>query len=119
MKIAVARMGRDVAQHFGYCDNFNIYQCDNGRIISSEEIYNPGHEPGLLPNFLGNMGVEVVITGGMGQGAVDIFNERNIEVVTGASGTAGTAVVNYLSGHLKSTGSVCHKHEHADECGEH
>ncbi|HPR76564.1 MAG TPA: dinitrogenase iron-molybdenum cofactor, partial [Oscillospiraceae bacterium] len=52
-----------------------------------------------------------------GGGAVEIFNERNIEVIVGAEGSAREAVENYLKGDLKSTGSVCHQHEHADECG--
>jgi predicted Fe-Mo cluster-binding NifX family protein len=82
-------------------------------------VANPGHKPGFLPNFLGDMGVEVIIAGGMGGGAVEIFNERNIEVIVGAQGDARSAVESYLHGELKSTGSICHEHEHAGECGEH
>ena len=53
----------------------------------------------------------------MGGGAVEIFNERNIEVIVGAKGNAKAAVEEYLEGSLKSTGSVCHEHQHHDECG--
>ena len=59
--------------------------------------------------------MNVIISGGMGGGAVDIFNERNVEVVLGASGDAKTAVESYLKGELKTTGSVCREHHH-DEC---
>ena len=55
-------------------------------------------------------------SGGMGGGAVDIFNERGVEVVVGASGMAKAAVEAWLKGELKSTGSVCNHHEHAHEC---
>ena len=65
------------------------------------------------------MGVEVMIAGGMGGGAVDIFNERGVEVVLGAQGDAKSAAEAYLRGELESTGSVCHEHEHAHQCGEH
>ena len=82
-------------------------------------IKNPGHKPGFLPNFLNDMGVNVIISGGMGGGAVEIFNDKGIEVITGASGEAKSAVVEYLKGNLKSTGSICHEHQHHDECGEH
>lgn len=119
MKIAVACMGNEVAGHFGHCENFNIYCAEDGRIVSCESIPNPGHRPGFLPNYLGDLGVEVIISGGMGGGAVEIFNSRNIEVITGASGDAGRCVERYLAGELESTGSVCHKHEHHGECGEH
>ena len=50
---------------------------------------------------------------------MDIFNERNVEVIVGATGDARAAVEAYLKGELKTTGAVCHKHEHADECGHH
>ena len=62
---------------------------------------------------------QVIISGGMGGGAVDIFNERGVEVIVGVQGDATAAVESYLKGELVSTGSVCHEHEHADECGEH
>lgn len=58
------------------------------------------------------MGVNVIISGGMGGGAIDIFNEKGIEVIIGASGNAKVAAEAYLKGLLKSTGSVCHEHQH-------
>ncbi|MEG1870091.1 MAG: NifB/NifX family molybdenum-iron cluster-binding protein [Oscillospiraceae bacterium] len=119
MKIAVATMGSVVAGHFGHCENFYIFETANNVITKSDVVPNPGHKPGFLPNFLADMGVKVIIAGGMGGGAVDIFNERNVEVVVGADGEAKSAVENYLAGNLKSTGAVCHEHNHADECGEH
>ncbi|MDO4544285.1 MAG: NifB/NifX family molybdenum-iron cluster-binding protein [Clostridia bacterium] len=117
MKIAVASDGNAIWGHFGHCENFNIYTVENGKIISSESVPNPGHKPGFLPNFLADMGVNVIIAGGMGGGAVDIFNERNVEVVVGAEGDAKAAAEAYLFGSLKSTGAVCHQHEHEGECG--
>ncbi len=116
MKIAVASEKTIVAGHFGHCENFNIYDTENGKIVKEESIPNPGHKPGFLPNFLNDMGVNVIISGGMGGGAIDIFNEKGIEVIVGATGDSKTAVENYLAGNLKSTGSVCDKHEHHDEC---
>lgn len=119
MKIAVSCNDNQIWAHFGHCKNFIIYETENGKIISEQSVPNPGHKPGFLPNFLADMGVKVMISGGMGGGAVDIFNERDVEVVLGAQGDAKLAVEAYLRGELESTGSVCHKHEHADECGKH
>ncbi len=118
IKIAVASENGMVTEHFGHCEAFIIFDAVNNKIVRSETIANPGHKPGFLPNFLADRGVNVIISGGMGGGAVDIFNERNIEVIVGARGDAKTAVEAYLQGALKSTGSVCHEHEHHDECGE-
>ena len=115
-KIAVACENENVTHHFGHCANFNLYDCDGEKILSSEIVANPGHRPGFLPNFLNDMGVNVIISGGMGGGAVDIFNEKGIEVILGASGDAKTAVLAYLKGELVSSGEVCSNHEHKDEC---
>jgi predicted Fe-Mo cluster-binding NifX family protein len=118
MKIAVASENTMVTEHFGHCINFNIFDAEDNQIVKSESIPNPGHKPGFLPNFLNDKGVNVIISGGMGGGAIDIFNEKGIEVIVGASGLAKEAAEAYLQGKLKSTGSVCHEHQYADEGGE-
>ena len=117
MKIAVASEKEMVTEHFGHCADFSIFEANNNEIVKSELIPNPGHKPGFLPNFLNDMGVNVIISGGMGGGAIEIFNEKGIEVIIGAKGSAEAAVNSYLQGDLKSTGSVCHEHQHHDECG--
>ena len=104
MKIAVSCNGNQIWAHFGHCENFMIYEAENGVITSEQSVPNPGPRPGFLPNFLADMG------------AVDIFNERGVEVVLGAQGDAKTAVESYLRGELHSTGSICHEHAHEHEC---
>lgn len=119
MKIAVAAMGTAVAGHFGHCENFIFFDTQDGKILAEQSVPNPGHRPGFLPNFLADHGAQVVIAGGMGGGAVDIFNERGVQVVVGAQGDARAAAQAFLAGELVSTGSVCHEHQHAGECGNH
>ena len=118
MKIAVSCNGNQIWAHFGHCENFMVYETENGVITSEESVPNPGHRPGFLPNFLADRNAKVIISGGMGGGAVDIFNERGVEVIVGASGDAREAAEAYLKGELVSTGSICHEHQHGDECGE-
>ncbi|HHT67252.1 MAG TPA: dinitrogenase iron-molybdenum cofactor [Erysipelotrichaceae bacterium] len=115
MKIAIACEGKNITEHFGHCSNFLIFDVEDQEIKNEISLPNPGHKPGFLPNFLADKGVNVIISGGMGGGAVSIFNERNVEVILGASGDAKNAVKDYIDGKLKSTGSVCHQHHH-DEC---
>ncbi|MDI9468940.1 MAG: NifB/NifX family molybdenum-iron cluster-binding protein [Bacillota bacterium] len=116
MKIAVASEQGQVAEHFGHCEAFEVFDSANGQITAVETLANPGHRPGFLPNFLADRGVQVIISGGMGRGAIDIFNDRNIEVIVGAGGAARAAAESYLAGSLVSTGSVCHQHR--EDCGE-
>lgn len=119
IKIAVASDGKNVAEHFGHCEAFVVFDVDNGNIVSEERFANPGHKPGFLPNFLNEKGVKVVISGGMGGGAIQIFDEKNIEVITGAVGDISENVLAYAQGKLVSTGSVCNRHAHHGECGGH
>ncbi len=117
MKISVASDGPMVAEHFGHCEGFTVYTVTDKKVEKKEFVQNPGHRPGVLPNLLHELGVDVVIAGGMGQGAVDIFCQHDIRVITGARGKTDDAVTAYLNGTLASSGSVCHEHAHADECG--
>ena len=110
MKIAVAALNGQVAEHFGHCEVFRILDDENGL---AKSIPNPGHKPGFLPNYLGDLGVQVIIAGGMGGGAVEIFCQRNIKVVTGAKGDALKAAQAYSRGELTSSGDVCQDHHHA------
>lgn len=119
MKIAVASEGRNVSEHFGHCEGFELFTVENGKVAGRQYYQNPGHKPGFLPNFLHNLGANTIITGGIGGGAIDIFNEKNIEVISGASGSSEKAVDLYLEGKLKSSGSVCHNHEFEDTCEGH
>jgi len=118
-KIAIAAEGHSVCEHFGHCEGFNIYTTQNGAIVAQDFLANPGHKPGLLPNLLNEQGVHVVIAGGMGAGAIDIFNDKGIDVITGARGMVDQTIATYLDGKLLSTGSVCHDHQHGGDCGEH
>lgn len=119
MKIAVASENNRVSEHFGHCPNFTIYEVEDKKIREKDTIDNPGHKPGFLPKFLGEKGIEVIISGGMGRKAIELFNEEDIEVITGAEGDTDKIVEKYIEGKLESTGSVCDKHEHAGDCGNH
>lgn len=116
LKIAIACEGEVVTEHFGHCLNFNLFETEEQKIVKQTSVANPGHRPGFLPLFLKELGVDVIIAGGMGAGAIDIFNQNGIEVIVGAAGNAEENVKAYLSGNLKTTGSVCHQHMHHGEC---
>lgn len=118
-KIAVASEEDMVTQHFGHCRNFNIFKVDEDKILEVESVDNPGHKRGFLPVFLDELEVDVIVSGGMGKGAIDLFNEKGIDVITGASGKAKETVEAYLAGNLVSDGSICSEHKHHDDCGEH
>jgi predicted Fe-Mo cluster-binding NifX family protein len=119
MKIAIASEAKAVAQHFGHCEGFWIFTVSEGSLEKQEFVANPGHRPGFLPNYLNELGVSVIISGGMGGGAIEIFNERGIRVITGAEGDVDEVIQSFISGNLTSTDSVCQEHQHQGTCGNH
>jgi predicted Fe-Mo cluster-binding NifX family protein len=118
MKIAVASEGKYVSGHFGHCEGFTMYELEEDKALSKEFTPNPGHRPGFLPVFLKELDTNVIIAGGMGETAQQLFNENGIEVVVGAEGFCDDAVQKYTKGELKSTDSVCTKHENEGHCEE-
>ena len=107
--------GETVEEHFGHCKKFAICNVKDNKIVSKEYVDAPKHEPGVLPRFLGQMGATAIITGGMGQMAVKLFKEQNIEVILGATGSIDDNLNEYLNNELESTGSVCN-HTHDENC---
>lgn len=118
MRIAVASENKNVSGHFGHCQGFEMYDVEEGKIVSQSFQPSPGHRPGYLPVFLNEKGANTIIAGGMGETAQELFKENNIEVVVGAQGLCDDAVAKFLSGALKSTGSVCTEHQHEGHCNE-
>jgi predicted Fe-Mo cluster-binding NifX family protein len=124
MKIAVASEGTKVSQHFGHCANFNVFEIENDKIISSVSIKNGDHEHGCVPDFLNTSGVTLIITGGIGGGAVTKLKNMGLDVIMGASGDAKAAAEAFISGTLKSSEVLCSEHQHGDahdghSCGGH
>lgn len=119
MKIAVARDGEFVTGHFGHCEGFEVFEVNNKNIVSRTFLPNPGHRPGFLPVFLSENNINIIVSGGMGGSAQELFKRNNIEVIVGATGKLDSIINDYLEGKLKSTYSVCHDHEHHDKCGNH
>ncbi|MBN2362795.1 P-loop NTPase [candidate division WOR-3 bacterium] len=110
MKIAVPVANGLLNAHFGHCDTFAIITADktSKKITNREDVPAPPHEPGLLPKWLGEKGVETIITGGMGNKARSLFVEMEIEVVVGAPiETPEKLVESYLEGSLKTGENVC------------
>ncbi len=87
MRIAIPVAQGQLCMHFGQCEQFALVDADTERetILNVEQVAPPPHEPGILPAWLHERGVSVVIAGGMGQRAQQLFADSGIEVVVGAS----------------------------------
>ena len=117
MRIAVPAENGQVAAHFGHCPQFVLADVDEDGHISLQTIANPGHRPGFLPRFLAEKDVEVLIAGGIGSSAIQIFDQLGVQVFTGAGGKVENVVERYVAGELTTTGVACRAHaHHDDEC---
>ena len=112
MKIAVAYEDGNVFQHFGHTENFKIYEAEDGAVVSDSIMGTDGTGHEALADLLADKGVDVLICGGMGQGASDALAAAGIKVFAGASGSADEAVEKYLKGELVDSGVNCDHHDH-------
>jgi predicted Fe-Mo cluster-binding NifX family protein len=121
MKVAVATDAGRVSAHFGRCSEYTLAEIADGKVVKTETIANPGHEPGFLPGFLARQGVRAVICGGAGPRALALFAEQGIEMRMGVSGPVGEVLEQFATGRLDAGDSTCdhgslgdgrHEHHH-------
>ena len=110
MRYAVPVTGGAVSAHFGHCEQFALIDVDEAKkqILKKELVNSPGHEPGLLPQWLAEQGVSVVIASGMGSRAQGLFQENRIGVIIGVlENDPEKAVLGYLNGALETGSNIC------------
>lgn len=108
IRFAVPTNDRKLCAHFGHCAEFAIIDVDHNAISAESYITPPPHEPGLLPGWLSEKGVNQIIAGGMGQKAQQLFAAKNVKVITGALGEFPREVVeSYLNGSLVTGTNTC------------
>ena len=120
MKIAVTYDKGNIFQHFGRTEAFKVYQAEDGKVVSSEILSSNGTGHSALAGLLADQSVDVLICGGIGEGAQAALKEAGVELCAGAEGDTDQAVEAYLRGELVSTGANCdHHHGEEHDCGEH
>ena len=110
MRIAIPSVQGKLSLHFGHCDQFAIFDIDDNlkKVINRKDETPPGHEPGVLPRWLHENNVNVIIAGGMGQRAQQLFTQNDIKVVVGASsGTPEELVSAFLQDTLQTGDNIC------------
>ncbi|UCF71926.1 MAG: NifB/NifX family molybdenum-iron cluster-binding protein [Deltaproteobacteria bacterium] len=102
-----------ISQHFGRCPYYLIVDVEGYEIKKTDSVSNPyynNHVPGMVPQFINKRGVDVMIAGGMGPRAIDMFTNLGIEVVTGAIGNVGNVLQAYLRGEISGVQPCQHDH---------
>ncbi len=111
MKIAIATDNEQVSAHFGRCACYTIVEIEdsgtNKKELNRTRVDTPEHQPGMLPGFLHEKGVDVVVAGGMGPRAQQLFLQLNIEPYIGVTGNIDDVIDDFLAGRLQSGESLC------------
>lgn len=110
MKIALPVTGNCLCMHFGHCESFAFYDVDSKEksINGVKMLTPPPHEPGILPPWIKQQGADIVITGGMGSRARDLFEAVGVHVITGAPAINPEAVIiHYLNNTLELGQNAC------------
>lgn len=108
----------DIAQHFGRCPFYTFIDVKNKSIKNVLVIENPyfnNHETGIIPEFIKENKVNIIVSGGMGKKAVEIFLKNNINVVTGISGKIEDALKLYFKNKLSGY-QACSQNSDTDHC---
>lgn len=114
MRIVISSEGGgmkgDVAHHFGRCPEFVLVDAEEKKIMASKVVRNPyfeQHVPFAVPRFLSSFKPAILITGGIGPRAIDMFDSLGIKVVFGVGGKIKNAVSDFLDGKLKVGENIC------------
>jgi predicted Fe-Mo cluster-binding NifX family protein len=110
MKIAIPVAAGRLCPHFGHCEQFALVEVDEAtrQVKQTTMLTPPPHEPGVLPRWLHEQGAALIVAGGMGQRAQQLFVQNDIKVVVGAaSDTPENLVQAYLNGSLVSGQNLC------------
>ena len=103
--IAIPTSNQNLCQHFGHCEKFALYEIEDEKITGERFLIPPLHEPGVLPVWLASQGVTHIIAGGMGQRAITLFNQQNIQVFTGVEEKPARSLAEEFLGNKLTTGS--------------
>ena len=90
----------------------NFFGSDD-EIISEEKV---ASEAGCgcksnIVQILSELGVDVMLAGNMGDGAVNVLGIHGIKVLRGCSGDVKTVTEKWLAGSLEDSGISCSDHE--------
>lgn len=117
-KIAIpVSENNQIDEHFGHCKFYNIYTIsENNSVINTQKL--PSEEgcgcKSNIASVLAEQGVQIMLAGGIGAGAINVLNRWNIEVIRGCSGDVDALIKQYTDGLIKDSGETC-AHIHGDD----
>lgn len=114
-KFAIPTVDGRSCAHFGHCESFAVVEVNGNQLGDLTFVTPPEHQPGTFPRFLAGQQVNVVLAGGMGAMARQLFEQNGIEVHMGVGVEEPLILVEqYLRNELQPGGNLCSKEDEPD-----
>lgn len=108
-----------IEDHFGQCVFYEIYTIIEGNKIIDVKTIESEQGCGCKSNIasvLAENGVALMLAGSIGQGAINVLNLCNIEVIRGCNGNTKDVIQHYLDGNISDSGETCAQHHKDHQC---
>jgi predicted Fe-Mo cluster-binding NifX family protein len=100
VKLAIPRMGEDVAPCLEYSATIAIFTIEDGQVVDQLDFPFRSPEPVDRIRLLRDQHVDVVICGGVQEAFEDLVRASGIELISWVSGNVEDLLASYLSGRL-------------------
>ncbi len=107
MILAIASDHGEVSSHFGRCEEFVLFDIDNGTVGEPVRVKNASHTQGQLPAALDTSAVRCVIAGGMGPRAQRNLEDYGIACLLGVTGPIEEVARRFAAGEIEGSESLC------------
>lgn len=116
-RIAIPSAGSLVNGHFGRSQAFTLFDIVDSKVTGVEVLDATGfeHQHEGIAQLLQAKGVEAIICGGIGPGAISGLEAAGLEVLRGADGPVRQVADDYANGTLITTDGVCEHHHEAND----
>ena len=123
MKIAIpTKQNNQIDEHFGHCEFYTIFTISDNNEVQSESILQSPQGCGCKSNIaydLAEMNVKIMLSGGIGNGAVNKLASQGIQVIRNCKGDVRQLVADYLAGKIQDGGANCAAHDSHNNDSEH
>tara|TARA_R110002049_G_scaffold326_4_gene1765 strand:- start:5055 stop:5612 length:558 start_codon:yes stop_codon:yes gene_type:complete len=109
-----------IEDHFGHSRFYEIYTFSSANEIIDLKLLESEEGCGCKSNIINDLvdvGVKVMLSGNIGDGAVNKLNDAGISVIRGCSGKSSDVILQYVEGDISDSGISCldHNANHENE----
>ncbi|MBT3208934.1 MAG: hypothetical protein HN704_08515 [Bacteroidetes bacterium] len=106
-KVAIPVFEGKLSEFFGKCENYAIFELNDGNIINEKNLASKNIKTDKLPEWITEEGITDVIVYKMNKKIIQLFNNSKVNIFVGVSiDTPQKLISKYLNGNLKSDDTI-------------